>query len=41
MYFCLELAQTKLALVETECRNQDLAHQFSASQVSKVPVPVL
>ena len=30
----LELAQTKLALVETECKNQDLTHQFlSASQV--------
>ncbi len=28
----LELAQTKLALVETECKNQDLVHQFSASQ---------
>lgn len=26
----LELAQTKLALVETECKNQDLAHQFNA-----------
>ena len=25
----LELAQTKLALVETECKNQDLTHQFS------------
>merc|ERR550517_2106746 len=24
----LELAQTKLALVETECKNQDLTHQF-------------
>jgi hypothetical protein len=23
----LELAQTKLALVETQCQNQDLAHQ--------------
>jgi hypothetical protein len=23
----LELAQTKLALVETECKNQDLNHQ--------------
>ena len=23
----LELAQTKLALVETECKNQDLTHQ--------------
>ena len=30
----LELAQTKLALVETECKNQDLTHQFNtASQV--------
>ena len=30
----LELAQTKLALVETECKNQDLTHQFlSVSQV--------
>ena len=27
----LELAQTKLALVETECKNQDLSHQFSAA----------
>ena len=26
----LELAQTKLALVETECKNQDLTHQFSS-----------
>merc|ERR1719369_1610539 len=25
----LELAQTKLALVETECKNQDLTHQFN------------
>ncbi len=31
----LELAQTKLALVETECKNQDLAHQFSSSQASQ------
>ena len=23
----LELAQTKLALVEAQCRNQDLSHQ--------------
>ena len=30
----LELAQTKLALVETECKNQDLTHQFSVAQVS-------
>ena len=29
----LELAQTKLALVETECKNQDLTHQFSVAQV--------
>ena len=30
----LELAQTKLALVETECKNQDLTHQFmNQSQV--------
>ena len=28
----LELAQTKLALVETECKNQDLAHQFTAQE---------
>lgn len=28
----LELAQTKLALVETECKNQDLAHQFNVVQ---------
>lgn len=28
----LELAQTKLALVETECKNQDLTHQFTATQ---------
>ena len=27
----LELAQTKLALVETECKNQDLTHQFNAT----------
>ena len=27
----LELAQTKLALVETECKNQDLTHQFTAA----------
>ena len=26
----LELAQTKLALVETECKNQDLTHQFNS-----------
>ena len=33
----LELAQTKLALVETECKNQDLTHQFlSLSQVGTV-----
>jgi hypothetical protein len=25
----LELAQTKLALVEAECRNQDLTHQLT------------
>ena len=31
----LELAQTKLALVETECKNQDLTHQF-LSQSSQV-----
>ncbi|XP_023338421.1 LOW QUALITY PROTEIN: rab GTPase-activating protein 1-like [Eurytemora carolleeae] len=30
----LELAQTKLALVETECKNQDLAHQFSTQASS-------
>merc|ERR1719430_2021499 len=28
----LELAQTKLALVETECKNQDLTHQFTVTQ---------
>ena len=27
----LELAQTKLALVESECKNQDLLHQISAT----------
>ena len=27
----LELAQTKLALVETECKNQDLTHQFTTA----------
>jgi hypothetical protein len=27
----LELAQTKLALVESECKNQDLLHQLSAT----------
>lgn len=27
----LELAQTKLALVESECKNQDLVHQLSAT----------
>lgn len=27
----LELAQTKLALVETECKNQDLTHHFNTS----------
>ena len=33
----LELAQTKLALVETECKNQDLTHQFlSVSQVCQL-----
>ena len=39
----LELAQTKLALVETECKNQDLTHQFlSVSQVQcSQPVSVL
>ena len=32
----LELAQTKLALVETECKNQDLTHQFmSLNQVGQ------
>jgi len=29
----LELAQTKLALVESECKNQDLLHQLSASVI--------
>ena len=33
----LELAQTKLALVETECKNQDLTHQFTVAQVSRKP----
>merc|ERR1719242_1678222 len=28
----LELAQTKLALVETECKNQDLTHQFLSQE---------
>jgi hypothetical protein len=27
----LELAQTKLALVESECRKQDLTHQLNAA----------
>ena len=27
----LELAQTKLALVESECRTQDLTHQLNAA----------
>jgi len=27
----LELAQTKLALVESECKNQDLLHQLNAT----------
>ena len=31
----LELAQTKLALVETECKNQDLTHQYTQSQVRR------
>merc|ERR1712098_502550 len=36
----LELAQTKLALVETECKNQDLTHQFlSASQEGRSSGP--
>ena len=34
----LELAQTKLALVETECKNQDLTHQFTVTQVPEVPL---
>jgi len=29
----LELAQTKLALVESECKNQDLLHQLNATMV--------
>lgn len=29
----LELAQTKLALVESECKNQDLLHQLSATML--------
>ncbi|KAL7077376.1 hypothetical protein ACQ4LE_003488 [Meloidogyne hapla] len=29
----LELAQTKLALVESQCQNQDLAHQMSTSSL--------
>ena len=28
----LELAQTKLCLVETQCRNQDLTHQLTSTQ---------
>uniref|UniRef100_A0A915C0Q2 Rab GTPase-activating protein 1 n=4 Tax=Parascaris univalens TaxID=6257 RepID=A0A915C0Q2_PARUN len=32
----LELAQTKLALVEAQCRNQDLSHQMSATSNSDV-----
>ena len=27
----LELAQTKLALVESECKNQDLTHQLNSA----------
>ena len=30
----LELAKAKLALVETECKNQDLTHQFNALQLT-------
>ncbi|KAI1709246.1 rab-GTPase-TBC domain-containing protein [Ditylenchus destructor] len=30
----LELAQTKLALVESQCHNQDLAHQMSTSMTT-------
>merc|ERR1712098_478769 len=33
----LELAQTKLALVETECKNQDLTHQFNSALDMKTP----
>jgi len=29
----LELAQTKLALVESECKNQDLLHQLNATML--------
>jgi len=29
----LELAQTKLALVESECKNQDLLHQLNATMI--------
>lgn len=29
----LELAQTKLALVESECKNQDLIHQLNATVI--------
>ena len=29
----LELAQTKLALVESECKNQDLIHQLNATMI--------
>lgn len=29
----LELAQTKLALVESECKNQDLLHQLNATAI--------
>ena len=32
----LELAQTKLALVETECKNQDLTHQFISHSQGQV-----
>jgi hypothetical protein len=39
----IELAQTKLALVESECRNQDLGHRlgvkFSELQASKNTLP--
>lgn len=32
----LELAQTKLALVEAQCQNQDLTHQVKNDKNSKI-----
>ena len=37
----LELAQTKLALVETECKNQDLTHQFNCQPQVQILTPHL